>query len=231
MGERAYSGTETGINAAWTSDLKSAWADRADTPVGSGETVGGTTADDFHDTRTSLLPRHLHQEDLTPLQTKIIEAAVSRSQATALDVAQASGASAQWVETVIGEYLPEHPAGVAPEPDTHPDQVRLTDFANGESPVARDNQGTDTARDTDGRDRRTAAKQAVSEQRVELERFVPDGYDTTGKTIQKQYTTCGDSSCHCTESEGHGPYLYAYWHEDDTLHKEYIGKPVAPEET
>lgn len=138
MGKREYSGKETGVNAAWSSDLKSAWDDREEPPDRQGETVGGTTADDFHDTRTSFVPDDLEQEDLTPLQTEIIEAAVSRSQASALDIAVATRASVPWVKTVVGEYLPEHPAGDAPDSTPHPDQMSLTDFADGEPPASRD---------------------------------------------------------------------------------------------
>jgi hypothetical protein len=227
MGEREYSGKETGINTAWTSDLKSSWDDRDEPPDRTVETVGGTTADDFHDSRTSFLPSHLQQEDLTPLQTEIVEAAVSRSQASALDIAVATRASPQWVETVVGEYLPEHPSGVAPEPTLHPDQASLTDFADGEPPASRDDQAPETTREIDGRERREEAKQSLIEQ---AERAVPEGYDATGKSIQQRYTTCGDPSCHCAEGQGHGPYLYAHWREDGTVRSEYIGKPVSPED-
>jgi hypothetical protein len=47
-------------------------------------------------------------------------------------------------------------------------------------------------------------------------------------TVVKEKVTCGDSNCHCTDSNGelHGPYLYRYHYADGKLRSEYIGKPA-----
>ena len=45
-------------------------------------------------------------------------------------------------------------------------------------------------------------------------------------TYQCQMRKCGKPSCHrCKEGEGHGPYWYAYWRNDQRrLRSGYIGK-------
>ena len=44
-------------------------------------------------------------------------------------------------------------------------------------------------------------------------------------TYQLQYRKCGKSSCRtCRQSQGHGPYWYAYWREGSRLRSGYIGK-------
>lgn len=47
-------------------------------------------------------------------------------------------------------------------------------------------------------------------------------------TVVKEKVTCGDSGCHCMDSDGelHGPYLYRYHYADGNLRSEYIGKPA-----
>ena len=44
-------------------------------------------------------------------------------------------------------------------------------------------------------------------------------------TYQLQFRKCGKSSCStCRDSQGHGPYWYAYWREGSRLRSGYIGK-------
>ncbi|HEV2653637.1 MAG TPA: hypothetical protein VGT82_01710 [Ktedonobacteraceae bacterium] len=44
-------------------------------------------------------------------------------------------------------------------------------------------------------------------------------------TYQLQYRKCGKASCStCRNSQGHGPYWYAYWREGSRLRSGYIGK-------
>lgn len=44
-------------------------------------------------------------------------------------------------------------------------------------------------------------------------------------TYQLQYRKCGKPTCGtCKESQGHGPYWYAYWREGSRLRSGYIGK-------
>ena len=44
-------------------------------------------------------------------------------------------------------------------------------------------------------------------------------------TYQLQYRKCGKASCStCRDSQGHGPYWYAYWREGPRLRSAYIGK-------
>ena len=44
-------------------------------------------------------------------------------------------------------------------------------------------------------------------------------------TYQLQYRKCGKISCStCRDSQGHGPYWYAYWREGSRLRSGYIGK-------
>lgn len=131
MGERKYTGDETGLDLSWQSYLADTW-DRKNIeppePDKSGETVGGTTADDFHDTRASLLPERLQQESLTPLQLDILRTALIKSDASAMKVAVAAGASHPWVKATITEYLPEHPAAEHSSTSSHPNQTRIDDF-------------------------------------------------------------------------------------------------------
>ena len=48
-------------------------------------------------------------------------------------------------------------------------------------------------------------------------------------TYQLQYRKCGKSSCStCRNSQGHGPYWYAYWREGSRLRSGYIGKVLPP---
>ncbi len=49
-------------------------------------------------------------------------------------------------------------------------------------------------------------------------------------TYQLQYRKCGKPNCStCRYGRGHGPYWYAYWHEDSRLRSRYIGKTLAQE--
>jgi hypothetical protein len=44
-------------------------------------------------------------------------------------------------------------------------------------------------------------------------------------TYQFQYRKCGKASCStCRDSQGHGPYWYAYWREGSRLRSGYVGK-------
>lgn len=49
-----------------------------------------------------------------------------------------------------------------------------------------------------------------------------------GRTItwQWQVRRCGQRACPCGSDDGkrHGPYLYAYWHDDGRLVSAYVGK-------
>lgn len=131
MGERKYTGDDTGLDLSWQNYLKDTWG-RKDidppAPDRSGETVSGTTADDFHDSRTALLPERLQQESLTALQLDILRTAVIQSDATAMKIAMTVEASRPWVMTTIGEYLPEHPAAQQPSTSPHPNQTEIDDF-------------------------------------------------------------------------------------------------------
>jgi len=54
----------------------------------------------------------------------------------------------------------------------------------------------------------------------------PVDTDQDGKgTVVLETVTCGDETCHCASGEEHGPYLYRYYHDGDSLVSEYIGKP------
>lgn len=59
---------------------------------------------------------------------------------------------------------------------------------------------------------------------VPVDAEIVDETDESG-VIVKEYVRCGKDNCHCTEDQGHGPYLYAYWWEDGTTRSEYVGKP------
>jgi hypothetical protein len=39
-------------------------------------------------------------------------------------------------------------------------------------------------------------------------------------TIRQEYVKCGNPDC----QNSHGPYLYAYWKQDQKLNKRYVGK-------
>lgn len=44
-------------------------------------------------------------------------------------------------------------------------------------------------------------------------------------TYQLQYRKCGKTSCStCRNTQGHGPYWYAYWREGSRLRSGYVGK-------
>lgn len=51
--------------------------------------------------------------------------------------------------------------------------------------------------------------------------------DSDEGTIVLEKTDCGDETCHCAEDDGesHGPYLYRYLYDGDSVSSEYIGKP------
>ena len=49
-------------------------------------------------------------------------------------------------------------------------------------------------------------------------------------TYRQQYTRCGKQRCRrCRDSEGHGPYWYAYWSEKGRTVSKYIGVHLPPE--
>lgn len=131
MAKRKYSGDNTGIDISWQSYIADTWGNKNIEPPDadqSGETVGGTTADDFHDERASLLPDQLQQESLTALQRDIIRTAIIKSDATAMEIALAVEASRSWVMSTIGEYLPKHPAAEKPSTSPQPNQTQIDDF-------------------------------------------------------------------------------------------------------
>jgi Family of unknown function (DUF6788) len=47
-------------------------------------------------------------------------------------------------------------------------------------------------------------------------------------TYQTQYRKCGKKNCRICNAEGskgHGPYTYAFWHDDQgKMHSKYVGK-------
>jgi hypothetical protein len=44
-------------------------------------------------------------------------------------------------------------------------------------------------------------------------------------TYQLQYRKCGKAACStCRNTQGHGPYWYAYWREGSRLRSGYVGK-------
>lgn len=49
-------------------------------------------------------------------------------------------------------------------------------------------------------------------------------------TYQLQFRKCGKASCStCHNSQGHGPYWYAYWRDGVRLRSGYVGKiPPTP---
>lgn len=50
-------------------------------------------------------------------------------------------------------------------------------------------------------------------------------------TYQLQFRKCGKASCStCRNTQGHGPYWYAYWREGSRLKSGYVGKP-SPNDT
>ena len=43
-------------------------------------------------------------------------------------------------------------------------------------------------------------------------------------TYRQQFVRCGKPTCsRCRTGPSHGPYWYAYWHANGTLHKRYLG--------
>jgi hypothetical protein len=55
-----------------------------------------------------------------------------------------------------------------------------------------------------------------------------EAVDESGKgTVALEKVECGDHTCHCGDPDGdlHGPYLYRYRYDADSLTSEYIGKP------
>lgn len=122
---------EIGLDLSWRSDLKTVWATLSDayaapasdapsSTAPSGVTVGGTTADDLGSETTTFLPRRAQDADLTETQRRILETASLRPTATKRELAAVAGASAQYVATVCGRWLPEHPAGTAAETASSP---------------------------------------------------------------------------------------------------------------
>ncbi len=53
-----------------------------------------------------------------------------------------------------------------------------------------------------------------------------DAGDEPG-TVVLETVRCGDDSCHCSDPDGerHGPYLYRYQSDGESLDSEYLGKP------
>lgn len=51
-------------------------------------------------------------------------------------------------------------------------------------------------------------------------------------TYQRQYRSCGNPHCHCMKGgKQHGPYIYAYWHDDKGKFKsQYVGKTLPGEQ-
>ncbi len=50
-------------------------------------------------------------------------------------------------------------------------------------------------------------------------------------TYQLQFRKCGKASCStCRNTQGHGPYWYAYWREGSRLKSGYVGKREPEEE-
>jgi hypothetical protein len=44
-------------------------------------------------------------------------------------------------------------------------------------------------------------------------------------TYQLQYRSCGNRNCSCRDGVGHGPYWYAYWHDENKkICSGYVGK-------
>lgn len=139
----SYEGDEKGLDLSWTSDLKTAWAARDDESAGSasndsstressGETIGGTTEDDFGSETTSLLPQEVDATELTDTQQAILEAAIMRPTASKVDVAAAADASPQYVADICGRWLSDHPAAAAVDDDADTDmdmiQTTLSDW-------------------------------------------------------------------------------------------------------
>ena len=48
-------------------------------------------------------------------------------------------------------------------------------------------------------------------------------------TYQLQYRKCGKPTCRvCRDGQGHGPYRYAYWHDEQRkMYCVYVGKEEA----
>lgn len=130
---------EIGLDLSWTSDLKMAWAERGDeyaSPISddpssmepSGETVGGTTDDDYGSETTSLLPRGVDASELTDKQYSILETAIMKPIASNVEVAAAVGASPQYVAEVCGRWLSNHPAASSPDAPDDDGQTTLDEW-------------------------------------------------------------------------------------------------------
>lgn len=131
MGKRTYTGDDTGLDMSWQSYLADTWKNKnidPPPPDQSGETVGGTTDDDLHDERTSLLPEHVKQESLTALQLAILRTAATNFDATAAEIAVVADASRSWVVATITDYLPEHSAAEHSPTSPHPKQTQIDEF-------------------------------------------------------------------------------------------------------
>lgn len=149
------------LDMSWTSDLKSAWEERAweddddddadadadaddsdttadadtttetetDTPTmtpntetdssqpsnsplarARGETVAGTSDDDFHDEQTVALPSSANEDTITPAQREAVETAVVMPNGTQQDIADAAGVSTGTVSMALTEHYPAHQA-------------------------------------------------------------------------------------------------------------------------
>jgi hypothetical protein len=65
--------------------------------------------------------------------------------------------------------------------------------------------------------------------RVDLEIAMTELPSNQHITYQLQHRKCGKPSCGtCRDSQGHGPYWYAYWREGTRLRSGYIGKVIPP---
>lgn len=135
----SYDGDEKGLDLSWSSDLKSAWEKRDDEYAGptedpptepSGETIGGTTEDDFGSETTSLLPSGVDENELTDKQHSILKTAVMRQTASKVEIAAGAGASPRYVIDVCGRWLPDHPAAASVANDMDTAQTTLDDWEN-----------------------------------------------------------------------------------------------------
>lgn len=135
----SYEGDEKGVDLSWKSDLKSAWAARGDEYAGpvsdeppssepSGETIGGTTEDDFGSETTTLLPDDVDESKLTDKQHSILETAIMRPTASYVEIAAAAAASPGYVIDVCGRWLPDHPAAGSVTDDIDSTQMSLSEW-------------------------------------------------------------------------------------------------------
>lgn len=67
-------------------------------------------------------------------------------------------------------------------------------------------------------------KEITTEELPDTAEPVDDGNSGKG-TLVKEKVKCGDKTCHCADGDLHGPYLYRYFREGDTVKSEYEGKP------